>query len=91
MIFQVFHAKEPNFRDDKLIEFNDDNFVLVAKVECDRHQMTFKYTNHIDRAWWENPEVKWHKPQSRSTSVGDVVVDADGNRFRVMGMGWQEF
>lgn len=94
MKFKVYHAKEPNFRDDDegLIEFNEDNFELVAEVECpaDQYGDVFRLTNHIDEAWWENPEVTCIK-QSRSTSVGDMMVAADGVRFRCMGIGWGTF
>jgi hypothetical protein len=91
MKLQVFHDKKSNWGRPHN-EFCEDNFDLVAEVElpADQFQRVFEVTNHIDRAWWENPEVTCIK-ESRSTSVGDVVVDEDGKRFRCESSGWSQF
>jgi hypothetical protein len=91
MIYKVYHDKTPTFGFGGHREFNDDNFEYVATVESDSHQDVFRITNHIDHDWWDNPEVKDYKDETRSTSVGDVVVDEDGKRFRVEMAGWTEF
>ena len=52
MKLKVFHAREPNFRDDKPQEFNDINFELVALVECQELGEVFYLTNHVDHDWW---------------------------------------
>jgi len=87
MKLKVYHAKEPNFRDDVEVPWDEDNFDLVAEVECGGLEDVFYLTNHVDQAWWENPGVTCLK-QSRSTSVGDVVVAEDGTRFLCRGTGW---
>lgn len=90
MQLKVYHAREPNFRDDEPQEFNDANFELVAEVECAQFEDVFYLTNHVDHAWWENEGVTCVK-QSRSTSVGDVVVTEDGTKFLCRGTGWGVF
>ena len=44
----------------------------------------FQLTNHIDSAWWENEGVTRIGGETRSTSVGDVVV-LNGEAFMVKG------
>jgi len=92
MIFKVYHDKNPTFGMGEPPEFNRQNFELVAEVECDPQNYgdVFRLTNHIDTPWWENSEVKCIK-QSRSTSVGDVIVSEDGIRRRCEPSGWSEF
>lgn len=90
MQLKVYHAREPSFRDDEPQEFNDANFELVAEVECGALEDVFYLTNHVDHAWWENEGVTCVK-QSRSTSVGDVVVTEDGTKFLCRGTGWGVF
>ena len=92
MKFKVYHHKNPTFGFGETPEFNDENFEVVAAVECDPENYgdVFRLTNHIDCAWWENPEVTCIK-QARSTSVGDVIVSEDGIRRRCESAGWSEF
>jgi hypothetical protein len=90
MKFKVYHAKEPNFGMGDPIEFNDDNFDLVAEVECENVAEAFKFTNHIDDHWWNNSNVTLVK-EGRSTSVGDVIVASDGQKSRCSGIGWDTF
>jgi hypothetical protein len=92
MKYKVLHSKEPNFGMGEHPVFNDENFELVAEVECDGHGEVFRLTNTIDDVWWNNPEVKAIKVPCRSTSVGDVVERVeDGQLFRCEGTGWTEF
>jgi len=90
MKLKVYHARKPNFRDDGIPIFNDDNFELVARVECGQLEDVFYLTNHVEHAWWENEGVDCVK-ESRSTSVGDVVVTEDGTKFLCRGAGWGIF
>ena len=92
MKIKVYHAKEPNFGMGDHPEFNNDNYDLVAEVEVagNAYGEAFRLTNHIDKDWWANPEVTCIK-RSRSTSVGDVIVDDDGVRRRCEMIGWTEF
>jgi hypothetical protein len=90
MNLKVYHAKEPNFREDEPREFSDANFELVALVECGQFEEVFYLTNHVDHPWWENEGVTCIK-QGRSTSVGDVVVTSDGTKFLCRGAGWGVF
>ena len=93
MIFKVYHHKTPTFGFGETPEFNESNFELIAEVECPAGEYgdVFRITNHIDEAWWKNPEVKSFKDRSRSTSVGDVIVSDDGIRRRCEMTGWSEF
>lgn len=90
MKLKVYHAKEPNFGRGEPVEFNDENFDLVADVECANLADVFPLTNHIDDPWWGNAGVTLVK-ESRSTSIGDVVVASDGQRFRCLTAGWGVF
>ena len=90
MKLKVYHARTPSFLDSNPIEFDDDKFDLVAEVECKQLAEVFFLTNHVDDAWWENEGVTCIK-ESRSTSVGDVVVASDGQKFRCLGSGWGTF
>jgi hypothetical protein len=48
----------------------------------------FAATQHLERPWWENPDIYLHV---RSTSVGDVLETEDGRRFVVESMGFQPY
>jgi len=87
MIWTVYHAKDPNFGFGPQLKYPDD-YQKVAEVECENLEEVFRVTNHIDRSWTENPEVKWHAEQVRSTSVGDIVVDEKNNIFSCENIGW---
>jgi len=90
MKLKVYHAKNPTFLDTRPVEFTDKNFELVAEVECENFGDVFYLTNHVDHEWWKNTGVECIK-RSRSTSVGDVVVAEDGQRFRCLSVGWGVF
>jgi hypothetical protein len=89
MKFLVYHDKNPTFCP-PYHSFTPDNYELVAEVDTIDLDEVFRVTNHIDEPWWNNPEVKWHKPQSRSTSVGDVVTDGASKSFRCDMAGWSD-
>lgn len=64
-------------------------YVHVADVFTNELGEAFEATNTIDRAWWENDNVKALVGPTRSTSVGDVLV-YNGRAFRCAGAGWKE-
>lgn len=49
-------------------------FVLVATVAANTCDDAFMLTNHFVGSWYDNPNVTVHS-KSRSTSVGDVVIN----------------
>lgn len=85
---RVFQADEDAVRKRGAYPFDGeaiwpDEYRLVARVEVpegtdvsprDQAGLAFYRTNHIDVAWWENEGVERVGPETRSTSVGDVVV-----------------
>ena len=77
---KVYHLKSdffPTLETGKL-SFPD-QYVLAAEVKAETLEQAFEVTNHITHDWRENEEVVSTTGLSRrSTSVGDVVVDNDG-------------
>ena len=88
MIYKVYHAKEPNFRDDIPPDYPA-NFEHIADVESESLAQVFPLTNHIDHDWTENKEVTVVPGKRyRSTSVGDIVIDPDGVPNLCVSVGW---
>ena len=92
MRFKVYHAKVmPQSFAPAPETFNKDDFVMVAEVEAEDIEDVFRITNHIESDWTKNPEViKRVKAPCRSTSVGDIVEDEDGNLMYCAGCGWED-
>jgi len=98
LIMQVAHAKNPNFgfaREGHPDPVYPADFFMVAVVEVPERQEpnpdhAFHLTNHIDRAWWENPGVTLvGEPRHRSTSVGDVVIMPNGRAMLCTPLGFR--
>jgi len=94
MLFKVFHADEPTFcvveaRCPEILEEFPNGFTHVANVECADLEKVFYLTNHVDCSWLEHAEVEVLVETARSTSVGDIVVDSEGNIFLCMSSGWK--
>jgi hypothetical protein len=89
-MFQVFHKIDPDFRDAENPVNFPEGFEKVAEVEAEDLGNVFYLTTHVTHEWWLNEGVTLVK-ESRSSSVGDVVVDAAGNRFLCAKMGWRKF
>lgn len=90
MKFNIYHAKEPTFGFGEQPKFPE-AYDKVAIVEAESMKDTFRITNHIDEPWTDNPEVvKMYKERVRSTSVGDVVEDADGDFYLCANVGWEK-
>jgi hypothetical protein len=89
MKYKVYHAKNPTFGFGDKPAFPE-AYDKVATVECKGIEDVFRATNHIDSNWMTNPEViERAKCDCRSTSVGDVVVDEDGNKMYCAMVGWE--
>jgi hypothetical protein len=88
--YTVWHAINPTFGIGGHREFNMKNFKRVALVEATSIDDTYRITNHIDEPWWDNQEVLKHVGDSRSTSVGDVVVAENGATYLCDFVGWKE-
>lgn len=94
MKFTVFMAKNPNFGMGRPAVFPVE-YTKIATVNCDNLDDAFRVTNTIESAWWMNPEVAetFFGPDSkgyRSFSVGDVMVNEEGQAFRCEMAGWKE-
>ena len=88
-MFEVYHAKEPNFGCGPELSFPAD-YEKVAVVESDNVEEVYYLTNTVERCWWENEKVR-PLGKFRSTSVGDVVVNiTTGEKLRVEGCGWSK-
>jgi hypothetical protein len=54
----------------------------------ERLGLAFRQTQHTGTAWFNNPDVMTHL---RSTSVGDLIDDGDGNLYVVESFGFQPY
>jgi hypothetical protein len=95
MSYKVYHTK--NWALNTLLHFNIENFnphmadyKIVADVHVDSIGPVFQFTNHIDHAWQENVEVTAYDKKARSTSVGDVVEDPNGQLWICASVGWEK-
>ena len=90
MLFKIWHANHPRFGFGEQPKFPE-AYTKIAHVEADSVADTFRITNHIDSDWLENPEVQWNiSGGMRSTSVGDVVEDENGDFYRCENVGWEK-
>jgi len=90
MKYTVYHALQPNFGFGERKSFPND-YAKIAVVECEDIEDVFRATNHIDTNWMENKEViECFVDIARSTSVGDVVVDENGNKYHCEFAGWKQ-
>ena len=88
-MISVYHVIEMTFGEISL-EFTPANYRKVAEVTCHEFDI-FELTNHIDKFWWDNPQVnKVGEGRYRSTSVGDVYVTETGAAFRFLNAGVEE-
>jgi len=62
---------------------------MPAEVPAERAlEIAFRQTQHVAQPWWANDDVLLHV---RSTSVGDVLADEQGNLFVVESVGFQAY
>ena len=91
MLYSVYHKNKSDFLSNDVLDWDKEKgrFTLVAVVSADSLDEVFYFTNHVDQDWttWEN--VNMHvEGRVRSTSVGDVVVDNDGQPWLCAQAGW---
>lgn len=65
------------------------NYKLVAEVDTDEKERAYMLTNHIDTEWWNNDGVN-KVEESRSTSVGDLLEDENGQLWLVASIGFEK-
>ena len=89
----VFHALNPNFREDVPPE---GGYRLVAELEIPEMPLSeamdfvFQLTNHIDSDWTKGNQVVRAQKPCRSTSVGDVIrLENDPNYWLCCNVGWK--
>jgi hypothetical protein len=92
--FKVYHTR--NWALNTKLHFDTEGYVpikynyeLVAVVNGLDVEQAFHFTNHIDKSWFEHLNVEVVK-ESRSTSVGDLVEDEDGQLWFCAGCGWEK-
>jgi len=62
---------------------------MPAEVPAEQAlEIAFRQTQHVVRPWWDNDDVLLHV---RSTSVGDMLADEQGNLFVVESVGFQTY
>ena len=68
----------------------EETCVLVATVETANLDTAYERTNSFDHHWIENSGLTVHNGnRHRSTSMGDLIVDKNGNAFICAAFGWQ--
>ena len=95
---KVYHTK--SFSLNTLLTFNTkaylpfkEDYELVAVVNCESVNQVFDLTNTFDEnVWWKKEGVCFVKDADgqRSTSVGDLVEDEDGQLWLCCSMGWSK-
>lgn len=87
MKFDVYHAVKPTFGVPSLPQ--NPYLEKVAEVETTSIEEAYRLTNTIDEGHWSsNREVKTLK-KTRSTSVGDIIVNWQGIAFYCDIVGWK--
>lgn len=89
MKYKLYHEKDPDFGVSTHKAKFPEDFEHVADVEAETLHDVFSLTNHIDDVWYKNEGVTVIK-ESRSTSVGDIVVDEAGVKHRCDPIGWTQ-
>lgn len=97
----LFHAINPTFGIGEPLEFNEDNYKMVAEIVYEKPPITpfkdamlewiFKNTQNIDDSWTLNKGLTTEEKDIRSTSVGDIVIIAEAGEdfvYRCENIGW---
>ncbi|MBT3391341.1 MAG: hypothetical protein HN413_13140 [Chloroflexi bacterium] len=66
------------------------NYERIAIVKAHTLEQVYAKTQHLHRPWWENPGVKAFGALARSTSIGDIVQDGDGQLWVVVDFGFEK-
>ena len=87
--FKVYHADKMAFHADEPKKFPDE-FHIVAVVAAKDLEEAYYLTNSIHCAWWENEGVAPVQTETRSTSIGDIIMDNEGKFHKVDTFGFTE-
>lgn len=92
--FELWHRIDVDFRDNgpraaEVVASFPAGFAHVADVRAHAPEEVWAKTQNIDSDWLLGPDVTPRVVQKgcRSTSVGDIVVDADGRLWSVERVG----
>ena len=100
MICKVYHCKHRISSDaaKDILSVNLRDYTLVAAVYVSKAlgrleefsvlEHVFKLTRNSEHPWWNNPEVFVFK-KSRSTSIGDIIIDGYHTVWLCMTQGWR--
>jgi len=67
-----------------------ENYERTATVNANNLDQVYAKTQHLHRPWWENPGVKAFGVAARSTSIGDIVQDREGQLWVVADFGFEK-
>jgi hypothetical protein len=70
------------------------DYTHVADVYCEGKEWAYRQTNHIESNWQDNSDVMATdaaRDGAKSTSVGDVLVMENGDRYVVASFGFEKF
>ncbi len=67
-----------------------ENYEKTATVDAHSLDDVYAKTQHLHRPWWENPGVTAFGIAARSTFIGDIVQDADGQLWVVASFGFEK-
>jgi hypothetical protein len=98
MFCKVYHSREQISSDaaKDILSVNLRDYRLVAAVyvsETQRSMEDFSVLEHVfqlssDHPWWDNPKVFVFK-ESRSTSIGDIIIDEYHTAWLCEAQGWR--
>jgi hypothetical protein len=78
-LYAVFHANDLMTRTQPDHEWwsakqnGDHRYQLVAIVEAPLEEV-FQLTNHIDHAWWDNPQILWSPVTGQREAANDMIA-----------------
>ena len=67
-----------------------EKYEKTATVDAHSLDDVYAKTQHLHRPWWENPGVTAFGIAARSTFIGDIVQDADGQLWVVASFGFEK-
>lgn len=82
---------KPEIQKDAVVElFNEGYYFLVAVVDTQDLSDAWHKTNHVEKPWYSNEDVQTVMNEARSSKVGDVMKDENGNYHIVASIGFTE-
>ena len=67
-----------------------ENYEKTATVDAHNLEDVYAKTQHLHRPWWENKGVTAFGIAARSTSIGDIIQDEDGQLWVVARFGFEK-